>query len=176
MPTGAPRPLKILDAGGWNTFTYYGGISGAFGVSGSAFQTSTSGTAGPKDIQLQSGPGRLDSILPIPPCLGGANVPVTFSGSTSPVIFYDAAAATSGGPFFLSGHRIVGLLPSYSFVNSVPTLQPLASGGVGMGQPPIGQSLILSAPFFSGLCVNLASGQLGFTANYSVEPTTSEQW
>jgi len=138
-----------------NTF---GGFRHASFYSGAVVPNLTSCPAGAfavgSDVMLQSGPGRLDIVL--------ANSAVQ---SGLGVTFYDAAAPVSGGPIPASGHRICGVIPPVN--NSVAAF-------VGSGYPdpaalqpgiPIQVSLI----FTSGLCVNLRSGQPGFTANWTSE-------
>lgn len=94
------------------------------------------------DILLYSGAGRLKDILVHQGALSGVAI-----------MFYDAAVVTSGGPFALSGHKHIGIIPA-----SPPTG---ASGSfVAAG------TYAFDFPFSSGLCVNSRSGQPGFTVTW----------
>lgn len=104
-----------------------------------------SGSAALSDQLIYSGQGRLDSVLPH----------VQTSGVQ--VVFYDAAVATSGGPFAASGHNILGVLPANTWAGG--------PGGGVFGAGPVPATF--NTPFFSGLCVATKSGQPGFTATYT---------
>lgn len=112
-----------------------------------------SGTAAGNDVLIQSGAGRLNQIL--------QHTQMT-SGQT--VYFYDAAIATSGGPFAASGHTIVGIIP--------PTWQAAtsaASGTLAYPTPWVGGVTQCDFPFRSGLCVATRSGTPGFSVSYTLE-------
>jgi hypothetical protein len=121
--------------------------------------TSNPAVSGPGDFQLQSGFGRLDEILPLQRFT---------SGVTTPLVFYDAAVATSGGPYPLSGHKILAVIPS-----TAPGIwsggMAVASGTFGALSPPVLTPAVVGMPFQSGLCVNLRSGQAPFTVTFSPE-------
>lgn len=106
------------------------------------------------DALIQSGAGRLNSILVLNNLTSGQSV-----------LFYDSATATSGGPFATSGHRVVGIIP--------PVWREGASGVINANSAP-GISLFPEMPFQSGLCVAIvASGGPGFTVSYTVETNTN---
>lgn len=95
------------------------------------------------DLMLQSGGGRLNTIM---------SHGQTFTSGQ--IVFYDAHAVTSGGPFFASGHKILAIVP------------PLWVPGVsGVANPYAYPGFVneVQVPFFSGLCVTQVSGQPGFT-------------
>lgn len=71
---------------------------------------------------------------------------------------YDAAVATSGGPFGLSGHKMIYATP--------PTWGGAASG-VYLPLNPAG--VLVDKVFQSGLCVNTRSGNAGFSFSWSPE-------
>lgn len=101
------------------------------------------------DSMIFSGAGRLNSILQH-----------TQMASGLAVVLYDGALATSGGPFGLSGHKVIGIVP------------PTWAGGVqGSGSTTVftGQPVNVDMPFQSGLLVNLRSGQPGFTVSFTPE-------
>jgi hypothetical protein len=146
-----PRPQKNTN-GGWSTFTSY---SSGLAAAGS----SNINVSGPGDFLLQSGAGRLDNYLLQPSTtLGG--VPNITSGGC--VVFYDSAVATSGGPYVLSGHKVVA-------ITTYPGEYVTASG---FGANPL-NPVFVEMPFQSGLCVALKSGQPGFTVAWSSEPASN---
>ena len=111
------------------------------------------------DTLIQSGPGRLDTVLL-----------TTYFQSGRGVIFYDSAVATSGGPFSASGHIIVGLIP------------PAVNAGVGVVSGSFagiagwtGEPYRPGMPFFSGLCAApwpagaTGSGTHGFSVSYTLQ-------
>lgn len=120
-------------------------VTGGGLVAGSVYSGVVPATGLPGDVQLVSGAGRLNLILP--------HTTVT-SGLTT--VFYDAAVATSGGPFAASGHVILGVIPPTWTANS------------GVANAPQAR-IVMEVPYRSGLCVNLRSGQLGFTYTYTPE-------
>lgn len=77
-------------------------------------------------------------------------------------VFYDAAVATSGGPFGQSGHKWVVATP--------PTWGGAASGVLS---PFVPNAVIVDMPFQSGLCVNLRSGCPGVTISWNPEVSPS---
>jgi len=106
-----------------------------------------SGTPG--DVLILSGAGRLNRVLPHVQMQSGLAV-----------YFYDSGTATSGGPFPLSGHPVVGVIP--------PTWTPAMQSGAFI-VPLTGEALDIDLPFSSGLCVAMKSGQPGFTVGYTPE-------
>lgn len=103
-----------------------------------------SGTAG-GDVAITSGTGRVNMIVPHTTALSG-----------QAVLLYDSAVARSGGPAAASGHVILG---------GIPASPPTGASGTFAAALPI----VLNVPFFSGLCVTGASGQVGFTVVFSNE-------
>ena len=111
---------------------------------------SNSVLSGGGEILIYSGPGRLDSCVMHTQMISGQSA-----------VIYDAAVATSGGPFPLSGHKILFVTP------------PTWAGGVASTS---GSALTynpapapISMPFQSGLCCNIRSGVPGFTLSYTPE-------
>ncbi len=112
------------------------------------------------DAMIYSGAGRLASVL------------ITNQAATSgsQILFYDAAAATSGGPYATSGHKVIGATPG-SF-----------QGGVASGFNPsvlAGSVLIFDMPFQSGLAVGglasaVRSGSAGFTVSFTPESNSDQ--
>lgn len=115
-------------------------------LGGSKTATRMSGVVGP-DVNLWVGGGRLD--LGMVHSAVVADIP---AASGVPIVFYDSAVAVSGGPLNASGHKIVGVLG----VN-------VTASGVRYG----GQVFQIGIPFTSGLCVSVASGQVGWTASFT---------
>lgn len=107
------------------------------------------------DTVVQSGPGRLDTVMAYATLLSGRGV-----------IFYDSAVATSGGPFSASGHKVVGVIS--------PAWNQSASGflnNVGAGEP-----MRPGMPFFSGLVAAPGVGGSGgpsWTISYTVASVVS---
>lgn len=148
--SGDPFTGELLNAhAGGRTATLYSGLpSGSIYTDGLG-AVRTASTANGGDLLLWSGAGRLNSLLVHTLAVSGQNA-----------IFYDASVATSGGPFQASGHRIIGILPTYwSGANDrwYATAQPMT----------------IDMPFSSGLCVRTQSGVPGFTASFSVEVGTT---
>lgn len=100
---------------------------------------------------IYSGPGRLNSVL---------TTQLGISGVAT--IFYDGTAATSGGPFATSGHKILCIIP--------PLLTALAGSGT---LNPLGWPGVLQypdMPFNSGLYVApTLSGSHGFSCSFTPE-------
>ena len=111
------------------------------------------------DAMIYSGAGRLDSITIINPT-------ATSGGQT---IFYDAAVVTSGGPFILSGHKVLGTIPNpTTVITSV-----LSSGAINPGFWP--GTYNNGNVFQSGLAVAVArSGGAGFSVGFTPEATSLE--
>lgn len=106
-----------------------------------------SGVVGP-DKLLWTGAGRLDAAFFHDSAL------IALSGQ--PVVFYDAAAAVSGGP--LSGHTVVGVLaPS----------DEMAATGISGAALRGGQVRTFGFPFVNGLVASTRSGQPGFSATFT---------
>lgn len=98
------------------------------------------------DVQLQAGNGRLNAIIPHQTYL-------TLSGLN--INLYDAALPVSGGPVVASGHIPLGGLPTGFGV----------SGQLAQANVPI----LFDIPFWSGLCINSRSGQIGCTVIWTPE-------
>lgn len=98
------------------------------------------------DILVFSGGGRLNTVIPTAAISG-----VAFT-------VYDAHAVASGGPFVLSGHRKLFVMPANTIGQT---------GLLGGGPVPF----LLDVPFYSGLCVNTRSGMTPATLAYTPEPT-----
>ncbi len=106
------------------------------------------------DTLIFSGAGRLNAISVLNNIVSGQQV-----------IFYDAAVATSGGPFAASGHKVVGTIP--------PVWHPAASGVINPAAAP-GFVNNVNFPFQSGLCVaNRASGTAGWSVAFTPETNTN---
>lgn len=111
------------------------------------------------DTLIQSGPGRLDTILL-----------TTYFQSGRGVIFYDSAVATSGGPFSASGHTIVGILPP-----AINVGVGFVSGTLTGALPWTGEPYRPGMPFFSGLVAApwpagaTGSGTHGFSVSYTLQ-------
>lgn len=98
------------------------------------------------DIMFQSGPGRLNHIIPHQTVMALSGVQATF---------YDAAAPVSGGPVLASGHILLGgLAAGYGVSGQI----------LGAGIP-----IPINVPFTSGLCLNSRSGQPGMTVVWTAE-------
>lgn len=100
------------------------------------------------DVLVVSGPGRVISITPHQTYLSLSGVAISL---------YDGAGAVSGGPVAASGHIPLGGIPAAFGV----------SGQVVQSHVPIA----LNMPFFSGLCINSRSGQVGATISWMPDPT-----
>lgn len=106
------------------------------------------------DVVIQSGPGRLDTI-----------VPTNLINSGTAVVFYDSAVATSGGPFSTSGHKIVGFIPA--------TQRVYSASGLGTQALPWGP-IQNGAPFLSGLCAApVGSGGPSFFVTFTPQTIVS---
>lgn len=117
---------------------------------GTRVHTVFSGTAG-GDANIVVGAGRLDAAFFHDSAL------IALSGQ--PVVFYDAAAAVSGGPLATSGHKVVGVLaPSEEFATTGISGAALRGGVIRQ----IGFS------FSSGLCHTGRSGGPGWSASYTL--------
>jgi len=142
--------------GGAQNFTIYSG-----GMTSGAFIASTPPPAGAvvaagSDCLIFSGAGRLKDVLIHP-----QGLPQNLSGVL--LELYDAGAASSGGPFPLSGTRRIG---SVVFVGSGATTQGAVFGNV----------IAFDWPFNSGLCVALkpgpvlsGGGNLAFSITFTPE-------
>lgn len=126
-----------LNNGGGQAATIYSGI-----LTGPGLVSAPGAVANGTNVLFYSGAGRLNNIIPI----------AGISGVT--VQFYDAAVATSGGPFALSGHKVIGVLQG----NTLVVTQ----------NAPIGK-IETQAPFQSGLCAAVLSGSPGFTITFTPE-------
>lgn len=120
---------------------------------GGRAHTVYSGTAG-GDANIVVGGGRVDKGI-----LFHSIIPVL---SGVPVILYDSAVATSGGPFAASGHKIVGIL------QHPPVHGNSNVSGVFESTRHLAALLDLGGiPFTSGLCHTGTSGQPGFTVSFT---------
>lgn len=95
------------------------------------------------DAMIASGAGRLNTIMPITMAPGTA------------CFIYDAATVASGGPFVLSGHKTLAVLPAW----------PMNGPASGNGPLPIQVDM----PFTSGLCIGFKSGMNVFSISYTPE-------
>lgn len=131
----------------------WGGYS-TIGIS-SGTTTSWSGSVGAGDFMLQSGPGRLDLVSLVNPNVSGGAI-----------YLYDAApppggTLLSGGPFVLSGHKMVGVIPSLlATQGSLSGFTAVLSLG----------SYFFSMPFQSGLAISLKPSAMSYSVNWSPEP------
>ena len=148
--TGVRTAQKNTQGGFWSASIFSGNavLSGALTAAPLAVGTGY-------DVLLFSGPGRLDSIMAHQPMQSG-----------QAIYFYDAGAVSSGGPFVLSGHKIVGIYPP---TWRVPTGVAVASGQTNFVDSQPGIPIAVAQPFQSGLCVALKSGQPGFSAFWTPE-------
>ena len=153
MPTtltpGIKNPQKNTQ-GGFNTASIYSGQVAP------VITSCPGAVAFGSDVLLFSGAGRLDLVMF-----------TNLIASGQPTFFYDAAPPlSSGGPFSLSGHKILAVInqPGTTFIS------PIASGqNLFVNFPPPGLPQLIQMPFQSGLCVNSRSGQAGFTAGWTPE-------
>ena len=99
------------------------------------------------DTLIYSGAGRVNSFTMH-----------TQMQSGQAAVFYDAAVATSGGPFGQSGHK---------WIFSTPPTWGGAASGVYIPFNPA--ATVVDMPFQSGLCVNLRSGNAGVTISWTPE-------
>lgn len=129
--------------GGGRTATVWSGNAVLSGV-----LPSVPGAAniGGYDLMVYSGGGRLKSVLPLGVQTSGTNI-----------TFYDAATVSSGGPFAASGHKGLAFIPG--------NVQQGNSGLVTV----VNYIYQVDAPFQSGLCVALKSGQPPFSFTWIPE-------
>lgn len=147
LPTAKPLVMvgSNLESGTPNTGQL------PFTQGGSRVACVFSGAAG-GDANLWVGGGRLDKAQLHPWAVS------VMSGK--PVIFYDAAAAVSGGPLPASGHKIVGVLAFDT--NAADQIgSGLATGSQG------GKVREFGFVFTSGLCCTGTSGQPGFSVSFT---------
>lgn len=152
LPTAKPQVTigSTLLSGDVNT----GQMMNTFG--GAKYAMKLSGVVGP-DVQIWVGGGRLDLVQLFPP----ASAAAAPAASGLAIVFYDTAAAISGGPFTTSGHKV---LASLSPVDPALFNQPIFNSGLGCGgRGP----LQLGIPFTSGLAVFTQSGQVGWGATFT---------
>lgn len=109
-----------------------------------------SALSGGGEIMIYSGAGRLDSCIMHNQLSSGLVA-----------TFYDAAIATSGGPFPLSGHKILFVTPPTWAGGTAST-----SGSALAFNP---NAVLIGQPFQSGLVVNIRSGNPGWTIDFSPE-------
>jgi hypothetical protein len=135
---------QLITLGGGQRACFFSGMASgiaAISVSPYAGQIVVSGA----DVLIVSGGGRLKTILP-------TSTYTALSGVA--IYFYDAGVVISGGPFPLSGHAIVGVVP----------------GAFGVSGQIVGQTPIqFDIPFNSGLCMASKSGQVGVTVTFLPE-------
>ena len=101
------------------------------------------------DTLIYSGAGRVNNFIMHTQLQSGV-----------PAVIYDAAVATSGGPFGLSGHKFIFATPPTWGINAV---------GSGVNNPFNPASQPVDMPFQSGLVVNLRSGNAGFSFSWTPE-------
>lgn len=150
FPTGA-KPATKQTAGGYNSACFY---SGAVAPS---IVAAPGAVAVGSDVFIASGPGRFDAFL--------IHSDTILSGPQLPIVFYDAAAAVSGGPIPTSGHRKIAFTPFF-----VSPTSGSISGSLQTAQFSPGQPQIVGQSFGSGLCFNSRSGQPGITVWWTAEP------
>ena len=143
--------------------------SGSMGATGQTMYTQGGGQMSPHNVSgigvdtlVVSGPGRLDTMLL-----------TNFLQSGRGVVFYDAAVATSGGPFAASGHRILGVIPPAT--NTGLQASGIPGGAVAWdGIPkPCGSpfhSGVVAAPWPAGAT---ASGTHGYAISYTLAQLVS---
>lgn len=107
------------------------------------------------DTMIYSGAGRLDQIVII-------NSAPT---SGSQLLFYDAAAVSSGGPYAASGHKVIGTIPTPFLPSPTSGINPFAQAGAVIN---------VGMPFQSGLAVGgpgagVRSGSCGFSLSFTPE-------
>lgn len=129
----------VVWSGSILTAAAFGGVPGAVAAGG--------------HIQIASGAGRINSVLPHVATQSGL-----------PVFFYDAQSVTVSG-ISVSGQNILGVLPG---IHQAYFIAGFQSGG---GNPPWSWRYEMDVPFLSGLCAAVPSGTPGFTVTYT--PDTS---
>lgn len=122
-------------------------------LTNAAFGGVPGGVSSGGHIQIASGAGRINSVLPHQAMQSGL-----------PVFFYDASAVTLSG-VSVSGQNILGVLPG---IHQAYFIAGFQSGGQN---PPWSWSYLMDVVFFSGLCAAIPSGTPGFTVTYT--PDTS---
>lgn len=150
MSVTSRNPLRMagaaVNSGNVNTgevgFTTGGGQVYSAGLSGITV-----------DTLIFSGAGRLNNISVLTNLVSGRAV-----------VFYDGAVATSGGPFALSGHKVLATIPTgwreSGYVNTLSQA---------------GSVLPVQMPFQSGLiAANQASGAVGWSVSFT--PETNQQF
>jgi hypothetical protein len=135
--------------GGGQSATIFSGMVSGVNLLAAPFAIPNTPAQG-ADVQFVSGGGRLKDIL------------INGLASGQACVFYDAALATSGGPFVASGHKVLGVIPAGTVVGAV------FGNPQGITAVP-GQVIALDMPFNSGLCCNLRSGIPGFTVSWTPE-------
>jgi hypothetical protein len=151
--SGCPNTgeLQMTLGGAQRACVFSGMPSGAYagGVAPQAGAYLISGA----DAVIYSGPGRIKDIMLHTQMISGL-----------PIYFYDANTVVSGGPFAASGHCIVAIGPA--------TWSPAAAAsGAGATSitPYTGAPYSFDIPFNNGLCVDVKSGQPGFTVVFTPE-------
>ena len=134
---------QLFTFGGGQAATLYSGM--VSGVSLLGAPGAVNGLAGGADVLLVAGAGRLKDVLIHQSLISGQSI-----------VFYDAGVVSSGGPFPGSGTKIVGIIPASP---------PAGLSGTFVAAGPY----LFDVPYQSGLCVNLKSGQAGFTATFNPE-------
>lgn len=131
---------RITYGGDMTASIYSGQVAPALGAAPGAVATGA-------DVLLYSGAGRLKDVLIHQSLVSGQSI-----------IFYDAGVTSSGGPFPLSGNRILATAPPVTLGLQSGVFQSVA------GAYPF------DVPFTSGLCFNSTSGQAGFTVSWIPDP------
>lgn len=153
-----PLPGPFAKTAQKNTF---GGFQSACFHSGKVVPDLTAApgaVAAGADVLLFSGAGRLDTLL--------VHQHTQASGTAVAIVFYDAAAVSSGGPFPGSGHKVICFAPSFQNPVAGATL---SSGSFLPNFPPYGVPVLVSVPFQSGLCYAGKSGQPGVSVSWTPE-------
>ncbi len=153
MSLSTRNPIRMAGmspfSGGINT----GQVNNTWG--GQQVFSNLSGVA--VDTLVWSGGGRLDTMCALNVGLSGRSV-----------IFYDATAPTSGGPFQTSGNKVLAVLAARVGVQTISgSAVPTWDGSI----------YTVGAPFFSGLYVAPlnGSGVGGFNCTFTPEASLSGQ-
>lgn len=135
--------------GGLQAMSIYSGMASGVSLAAAVANAGNAVAVG-ADVLLVSGAGKIKDVILHQQQLSGLGI-----------TFYDAGIVASGGPFVSSGTKVVAIIPAgTTFITTASGLyQPLGNS----------QVFNFDKPFQSGLCVNLKSGQPGFTVDFVVE-------
>lgn len=142
-----------VTTGGGQSMSIYSGNAVLSGVLSAAYANAGVAVGTGYDVLLVSGAGRIKDVMLHQQALSGLAI-----------TFYDAGAVSSGGPFPLSGHKVVAVVPG-----STNVANPINSGTAFVAVTPLTPFWGFDKPFQSGLCVALKSGQPGFTVDFIPE-------